>query len=431
MDGATDYIALAIPVFFLLIGIELIVEKITKANMYRFNDAIANISCGIGQQVLGVFIKTLLLLGYVWLYENHRFLDFPAEKWWTWVLLFVGIDFFYYWFHRYAHEISIMWGGHIVHHQSEEYNLSVALRQGAFQTLFSWIFYLPLALFGFDPITFVIINQFQTLYQFWIHTKAIGKIHPIFSYIFNTPSHHRVHHGINPQYIDKNHGGTMIIFDRMFGTFQKEEEEVVYGVTKPLNSFNAVYANLDFIKDVLRLAFRTRNVLDFLKVFFMPPGWRPDYLGGPQKPGPVSAKSFQKFHVRVPKGLNFYVLAQFVVILGGSSLFLFKADSFPDFYGPEAGWIWKVITGGMVLLGIASLGGLLEGRRWALGAETIRLLGMTAMIPVWVPGIENDLVVLLSCAGFSLVSLGWLATYWGFFKASHDASKEPNAANLV
>jgi len=416
MDGAVDYIALAIPVFFLLIGIELIVEKVGRTQYYRFNDAVANISCGIGQQVFGIFIKTLLLIGYVWLYNNHRFFDFPADQWWTWLLLFVGVDFFYYWFHRYSHEISLMWGGHIVHHQSEEYNLSVALRQGAFQTLFSWVFYLPLAVLGFDPITFVVVSQFQTLYQFWIHTRAIGKIHPIFSYLFNTPSHHRVHHGVNPQYIDKNHGGTLIIFDRIFGTFQAEEEEVVYGVTKPLKSFNAVWANFDYLRDVWHLALKTRNIKDFFKVFFMPPGWRPDYLGGPQKPGPVDVKSFQKFDFAVPKGVNYYVLVQFALILGAGSLFLFKAEQFDLIYGMEMAWIWKLVAGFLILLGLASLGGLLEGRKWAFFAEGFRLLAMTGLGPILAPGGELDTPILLGMAGFTLFSLIWLANYWGFYR---------------
>lgn len=421
MDGAVDYIALAIPVFFLLIGVELIAEKVTRTQYYRFNDAVANISCGIGQQVLGIFIKTLLLLAYVWIYNNYKLADFPADQWWTWVLLFIGVDFFYYWFHRYAHEISIMWGGHIVHHQSEEYNLSVALRQGAFQTLFSWVFYLPLALIGFDPITFIIVNQFQTLYQFWIHTRAIGKIHPVFSYLFNTPSHHRVHHGINPQYIDKNHGGTLIIWDRLFGTFQAEEEEVVYGVTKPLKSFNAVWANFDYLRDVGRLALKTRSIKDFFKVFLMPPGWRPDYLGGPQKPGPVDSKSFKKFDFKVPKGINYYVLLQFVLVLGGGSLFLFKAGEFETFYGAETAWLWQITAGGLILLSLASLGGLLEGRKWSFFAEGFRLLTLTGLAPLLAPGTEQDIVVLLSMSGFSLISLVWLANYWGFYRQAPPA----------
>ncbi|MCL4105849.1 UNVERIFIED_CONTAM: hypothetical protein GTU68_012487 [Idotea baltica] len=282
-----------------------------------------------------------------------------------------------------------MWGGHIVHHQSEEYNLSVALRQGAFQALFSW---------------------------FWIHTRAIGKIHPIFSYLFNTPSHHRVHHGINPQYIDKNHGGTLIIWDRLFGTFQAEEEEVVYGVTKPLKSFNAVWANFDYLRDVGRLAVKTRSIKDFLKVFLMPPGWRPDYLGGPQKPGPVDPKSFHKFDFKVPLGINYYVLLQFVLVLGGGSLFLFKAGEFETIYGSETAWLWQITAGGLILLSLASLGGLLEGRKWSFFAEGFRLLTLTGLGPLLAPGTEQDMIVLLGMSGFTLISLVWLANYWGFYR---------------
>ena len=138
-------------------------------------------------------------------------------------LAFFGYRLFVLLFHRYSHEINAFWGTHVVHHQSEDYNLSVALRQSAFQGVISGMFYLPLAVFGFDPIPFLLINTLQTLYQFWIHTETIHKLPRWFEYIFNTPSHHRVHHGRNPEYIDKNHGGTLIIFDRLFGTFQDEE----------------------------------------------------------------------------------------------------------------------------------------------------------------------------------------------------------------
>ena len=211
-NKVTNYILYAIPVFFLLIGVELLVARIMKRDVYRFSDAIANLSCGITQQVVGVLMRAILFGGYIYLYENFKLWDLGVDKWWVWVVCFVGVDFFYYWFHRLAHEISVMWGGHIVHHQSEEYNLSVALRQGSFQALSSWIFYLPLAWMGFSPLVFLVVAQFQTLYQFWIHTRLIGKMWWPIEYIFNTPSHHRVHHGINPQYIDKNHGGTLIIF---------------------------------------------------------------------------------------------------------------------------------------------------------------------------------------------------------------------------
>ncbi|RLD17506.1 MAG: sterol desaturase family protein, partial [Bacteroidetes bacterium] len=162
-----NYIILSIPIFFILIGVELLVSKLQHSGLYRFNDAVSNISCGVMQQIVGVLAKTVMIVGYIYLYDHFRLFELPAT-WWIYVLLFIGVDFFYYWFHRLSHEINILWGAHIVHHQSEEYNLSVALRQSTFQGFFSIVFYLPLAIIGFNPIAFVTINAFQTLYQFWI-----------------------------------------------------------------------------------------------------------------------------------------------------------------------------------------------------------------------------------------------------------------------
>jgi alkylglycerol monooxygenase len=222
-------IILSIPIFFILIGMELIVDKVRKKSNYRFNDAITNISCGIGEQVTGVFFKLFIVTIYEILFEHYKLFDIPVN-WTTGILLFIGVDFFYYWFHRYSHVINLFWGGHVVHHQSEEYNLSVALRQGWFQKFFSFIFYLPLAIIGFSPIQFLTVSSLVTLYQFWIHTKNINRM-GVLEHVLNTPSHHRVHHGVNPKYIDKNHAGTFIIWDKMFGTFQEEEEEPIYGIT--------------------------------------------------------------------------------------------------------------------------------------------------------------------------------------------------------
>lgn len=169
-----SYIALSIPVFFLLIGIELLVGYLKKEKLYRFNDALTNINLGTGQQIVGVMVKGFFFLGYLFLYDRRLF-DIP-NTWWSWTLLFLGVDFFYYWFHRASHEINALWAAHIVHHQSEDYNLSVALRQSWFQGWFSWAFYLPLAVVGFDPIMFAAVNSFNTLYQFWIHTTTIKSL---------------------------------------------------------------------------------------------------------------------------------------------------------------------------------------------------------------------------------------------------------------
>lgn len=406
-NQAVDYIALAVPVFFLLIGIELLVGKLRKTEYYRFNDAITNISCGIGQQVFGIFLKTLLLLGYIWLFNNARIYTFPTDTWWSWVLLFFGVDFFYYWFHRYAHEISLLWGGHIVHHQSEEYNLSVALRQGAFQALSSWIFYLPLAVFGFDPIQFVVVNQFQTLYQFWIHTEAIGKLPKIIEWFWNTPSHHRVHHGQNPQYIDKNHGGTLIIWDRLFGTFEEEKEPVVYDVTKPLASWNPVWANFDFLLWMIKTAFQTRSIGDFFRVLFKKPGWRPEYLGGPIGPREVTRKQFKKFNPTIPAGVNYYVFFQYLSTLGGASAFLFFASKM-DIY-------WRIGLAVLIIWSIANLGGLLEAKRWSWALEVLRNLVAAGAIALFFQPTPYFGWVAAIASGQALLGLVWVMFYRKFY----------------
>ena len=196
------YITYAVPFFFLLMGVELIATLWQQKRFYRLHDSINDLSCGITEQTVGIFVKGLLFMGYL---KTHTFatgaglnlIDVHAlssgGKWAAAFMLFLGVDFAYYWFHRIAHEFNAPWAGHVVHHSSEDYNLAVALRQGTFQGLFSWIFYLPLALVGFPPPWFAAMSSFDTLYQFWIHTRTIGKLGP-FEWVLNTPSHHRVHH---------------------------------------------------------------------------------------------------------------------------------------------------------------------------------------------------------------------------------------------
>lgn len=369
MVEAANYIVLAIPVFFLLIGVEIIIDKLQHTGYYRLNDAISNLNAGITEQVTGAFAKLFVTGIYVLLYMNARFFTIPDNPL-TWILLFMGIDFFYYWFHRFAHEINILWGGHVVHHQSEEYNLSVALRQGAFQKFGSFIFYLPLALFGFNPVMFIVISQIQTLYQFWIHTKLIGKMHPALEYVLNTPSHHRVHHGRNPKYIDRNHGGTLIIWDRMFGTFQKEEEEVVYGITQPLNSWNPLKAQLSVWADLLRDVNKAKGFQHKMQLLFHPPGWYPAELGGPKSPPEITEVNAQKFDIQLPQWMNYYVFIHFVIVLAIASYFLFSFDTFD--------LLLRIAVACIVIYSITVIGGLLELRSWSLWLEFVRLLLLIA-----------------------------------------------------
>ena len=365
MPEAVNYIIYSIPVFFLLIGIELLFDKLNKTGYYRLNDALTNINAGITEQVTGAFLKAFVVGIYLWLFDHYRFFTVP-DTILTWVFLFIAVDFFYYWFHRLAHEVNVLWGGHVVHHQSEEYNLSVALRQGAFQKFGSFLFYLPLALLGFNPVLFIVVSQFQTLYQFWIHTKTIKLLPAPIEYIFNTPSHHRVHHGRNPKYIDKNHGGTLIIWDRLFGTFQKEEEEVIYGITKPLNTWNPIRAQLDFWKDLAQDLRGTHKFTDKLKLLFLPPGWLPAELGGPKFAPEITPDTAVKYDTKIPVYLNYYVFAQFVLILTFTSYFLFSFDNFD--------LLTNILFMLLILLSVTAAGLILEANRNAFFVEIFRLV---------------------------------------------------------
>lgn len=403
-----DYIKYSIPVFFLLIGIEVLIDKINKSHLYRFNDAITNLSCGIGQQVLGIFMKVFTVGGYAWLYEHvSPFKGEIPSTWWSFLLLFIGVDFFYYWFHRLAHEIAIMWGSHVVHHQSEEYNLTVALRQAWVQGAFSWFFYLPLALMGFDPVMFVTVASFQTLYQFWIHTKTINKLPAPFEYVFNTPSHHRVHHGVNPKYIDRNHGGTLIIFDRMFGTFEAEDEEVVYGITKPANSWNPLWVNFEYWIDLFKDAFRASKWSDKLKILFKAPGWLPDELGGIQKPKEVKAETFHKYNTYSPKGINYYIFVHYIILLAGTTIFLFKAKGFSF-------WMNAGLTA-LIILSVVNLGGMFEGKRWVFALEVLRLFALAGTFILLMRGSDLLIPVGITSTLIAVLSTMWVAKHRSVF----------------
>jgi len=389
------YIQLAIPVFFLLIGVELVAAHLLERDSYRLSDSLNDLSCGILQQVLEVFLKTALFAGYAWLYASHRWLEVPANAAWAWAACFLGVDFFYYWFHRWSHEVNAGWAAHVVHHQSEEYNLSVALRQGAFQPALSWVFYLPLAVLGFPPAMFLAVSSFNTLYQFWIHTRLVGRLGPL-EWVLNTPSHHRVHHARNPEYIDRNHGGTLIVWDRLFGTFGAERQEPVYGITRPLSSWNPVWANLHYWAEMWQLARRARHPLDRVRVLWKRPGWRPDDLGGCVAPPEVDRASQRKYDVSLPRATKAYVLAQFVLVNLGAVLFLDAA--------PRLGAWPRAACAAAIVVSLVSLGALLDRRAWAPPLEAVRIAVLAAALGLPLrPGTAATGVLLLAAA-----SLAWL-----------------------
>lgn len=371
-------IILSIPAFFILIGLELAFQFVQKRKLYRFNDAITNINCGITQQLTGIFTKSLLAFTYYWVYENARIWTIK-DTWYSYVILLLAVDLCYYFFHRYSHEIALFWGSHAVHHQSEDYNFSVALRQSTLQTFVSSWFYLPLALIGFSFTSFITIAAIQTLYQFWIHTEVIQKLPAWFEYIFNTPSHHRVHHASDPKYIDKNHGGTFIIWDRIFGTFAEEKDTINYGVTKPVKSWNTLWVNLEYYKWLWEVFSQSKG-RDKWRVLFNKTGWRPDYLGGAIPPS-ERPEGYQKYDISGSKWMNYYILILFLGLLGAVSYFLFNSVSMS---GIELG-IYTILLLWIVL----NIGALLESRSWSRWSEAVRI--MVSFIMFLVLNIEAEL----------------------------------------
>lgn len=393
-------VIIAIPMYFTLMGIELVYEAITKKKTYRLNDAITNISTGTLQQVTGTFFKIIKIGIYVIIYERFAFFQLE-QSWLNFVIVFILWDLCYYWEHRMAHEISLFWGGHSVHHQSEDFNLSVALRQSSTSFIWGTPFYLPLALIGFHPVQFVLVGGFNLLYQFWIHTEHINRLPRWFEAIFNTPSHHRVHHGRDPKYLDKNYAGVLIIWDRMFGTFKREEERPNYGITKPLKSWNPVYANFAHYIDLYHYLKKTKSMGDALKVLFKHPGWLPDYMGGYQTPREVE-DSYEKYNVHTTLMMNVYIFIQFIGSLLFNSFFFFKNANFGT--GMKAGFaVFIVVTTLM-------FGFLFESKsRWISGLEVFRLLAIPIGtylfiyfnygIPQWILFV-NSIFALGSIAGY-------------------------------
>jgi sterol desaturase/sphingolipid hydroxylase (fatty acid hydroxylase superfamily) len=266
----------AIPAFIILIILEIYYAYKTQKELYEVKDASTSIALGLGNLFIGLLTKGFIFIFFIWLYE-FRIFTIPFNAWWAWVLIFFADDFSYYLFHRTAHNVRWFWASHVVHHSSEHYNLAAALRQtwtgnitGAF-LFWSWM-----PLIGFHPKMILFMQSVSLIYQFWIHTETIHKLPKWFEFIFNTPSHHRVHHGSNIEYLDKNHAGILIIWDRLFGTFQSEIFTPKYGLTKNVNTFNpikvAFFEWMNMLKDVQK----TKKLKHIIQYIIKPPGWSHD-----------------------------------------------------------------------------------------------------------------------------------------------------------
>lgn len=265
---------IAIPFFILTMAIEwAMLRHRDDLKGYDTADSAGSLSLGVGYLLIASAWRVGFVAAYLWLYQ-HRVFDLQMT-WPVWVVMFIAQDFFFYWYHRYGHELRLMWAGHINHHSSEHYNLSTALRQSWTEHFFGIIFWAPLALLGAPLEVMLIMEAVSLLYQYWLHTELVGRL-GWFELVFNTPSHHRVHHGRNLQYMDRNYGAILIVWDRLFGTFEPEVEPVDYGITKPLRSHNPVVIAFHEWIAMGRDVARARSIRGALGAVFASPGWRED-----------------------------------------------------------------------------------------------------------------------------------------------------------
>ncbi len=371
-----NLIALAIPAFLALIAIEALIARARHKRVYRFNDAVADLGCGLSSQIVSsVLLGAMRTAAYIWVFTEFRFWDLddlgviPA---WQWLFGLVGVDFLYYWWHRASHEINLLWAAHIVHHQSEDYNLAVALRQAWFTGMTALPLFLVLGLLGLPPHIYLVSKSVSSLYQFWIHTELIDRIGPL-EWLLNTPSHHRVHHAINDEYLDRNYGGILILWDRLFGSFEPERAQPVYGTTRALESFSPIWANFHHFVDVARKIRHFPRWRDKLRAWFVHPGWSPTHRQSSLSEAELTQRRLHKYSpqcaspwLQVYIGLN--VLA--TVYATATLLGQVKTMSLS----------LTLVASILVVMTTAVWGGLFEGKRWAWPLEILRLVGVAALL---------------------------------------------------
>ena len=354
-------IVLATPVFLLLIGIELLVGLRRGNNTYRLNDALNSIGLGIMSQLIGVFSKLMEVGIYTAVFSSVSLWQLPGNALWVWGAALVLYDLCYYWHHRLGHTVALFWAAHVVHHQSEDYNLSTALRQTSSGWIGGWLFYLPMAVLGFPPLVFGVVALIDLLYQYWVHTQQIGRL-GWFDRWFCAPSNHRVHHAVNDKYLDKNYGGIFIVWDRLFGSFIEEDdnEPCVYGTRGPLRSWNPLWANLHNYWDMAKDSWRAQSGSDKLRVWFMHPGWRPADVAARWPKPAFDISRVRRFDPPMSRAASAAAATLFAALLGATAWFLWNAH--------RMSLLQQATSAAAVLLGLWIVGWVSGGRQHAAAA---------------------------------------------------------------
>ncbi len=365
-----ELILYAIPFFFLLIFLEIAYGLARRNNTYRINDSINSISMGSLSRLQGLVILGFSGTVYELIVSEYQLTQLAEDNIWIWIVCFVLYDFAYYWKHRLGHEVALFWGSHVAHHQSEDFNLSTALRQTSID-FHGFLFYLPFFILGFPAEILFTVVSLNLIYQFWVHTEHIPKL-GLLEWIFVTPSNHRVHHARNKIYVDRNYGGVFIIWDRLFGSFQEEldNERVVFGLRKPLNSWNPLWANIHVYWRLLQDFIGIPGLINKFKLLVKPPGWRVAGSESSCKLARNNADLTTRFDPKISSFSRNYCLMQFILTVALSLAVLLGAPTLS--YG--------LVNAAVLYLCFSYYvhGAWLEGK---LNAQLLEILRLVFLIP--------------------------------------------------
>ncbi len=419
METYAKALLIAIPFFIGLVVFEMVYGYFVKRQTYHVMDTVSSLSSGLTNIIKDSLGLVVVLISYPFLLEHLSVFSIKSTLG-IYIVAFIAMDFAGYWNHRLSHRVNIFWNQHIIHHSSEEFNLACALRQSISNVIgYFPILLIPAAIFGVPDTVINIIAPLHLFLQFWYHTQHIGKLGWL-EYIIVTPSQHRVHHAINPEYIDKNLGQIFCIWDRMFGTFQEELKEVppVYGVLKPAATWNPVKINFQHLWRLILDAWRTQSWWDKIRIWFMPTGWRPEDVKEkyPQKII-ENVYGFKKYRTYSNKTFNYYIIFQ---LLTNTFLLLFMFFNFGNLSPNEL-----LLYGAVVFAGVYGYTSMMDGEKYAVWIESLRSVFGLGLI-AYFEGNWFGANAYISYAGYC-IALYFIITFFMSFKFHKTLQPKANA----
>lgn len=362
-----NYLAFAIPAFFVFLYLEYaLAVRLKKTHVFKYESSVSNVSIGIAERLLNLFIAASFYELFQYIYTNYAVFTIP-NTWWVWVLLILATDLVWYWYHRLGHQVNFLWAAHIVHHQSEEFNLTVSARITTFQALIRNIFWCALPFIGFHPIMVVVILTVHGAYSFFTHTQMIGKLGWLENVLI-TPSLHGIHHASDEKYLDKNYGDVFVFWDKLFGTFQKEEEAPKYGLTHPIKSYSFLWQHFHYYFELAEAFKREKEFKNKWKVVFGSPALLDQDIRPILEKRFLQHKSTKTYRFKFKRYLNIQLLTCIAFLTFTTAFFSYFTV------------IDKSFVLVFVLLTLINCGALLEQRKWIYYLECLRLMLVVAYV---------------------------------------------------